>query len=138
MGALRIQPPSRQVRNFSFSILGGPLLIRMWRPFLVFVLCLASASSIQWVKLDGPTEIKCTDSVGDILTCSWKTPTMDRPRWKLEEERMNINKSDCTVHIEKTQKTDEGIWECKVTYNKDDGFEETENNKKPVKIVEFS
>merc|ERR1712002_123220 len=113
---LRIQPSSRQVRIFSSSILVGPLLIRMWRPFLVFVLCLASASSIQWVKLDEPAEIKCPVAVGEVQHCSWKTPTKEKPRFRLEEERMNIIKSgkDCIVRIEKTQKEDEGIWECRV------------------------
>jgi len=105
---------------------------------LVFVLCLASASSIQWVKLGEPAEIKCT-AVGEVQSCSWKTPTMERPRWKLEEERMNITKSgkDCIVRIEKTQKEDEGSWECLVQSNTDDGFSAMEEEKKSVKIAEF-
>merc|ERR1711874_306562 len=135
---LRIQPSYSQVRNFSFSILSSPLLIGMWRPFLVFVLCLASASSIQWVKLDRPAEIKCSVS-GEIQSCSWKTPKMERPRWNFTEERMYITTSgkDCIAHIEKTQKEDEGLWECLVSYHTADGFGGNEDKKKSVKIVEF-
>jgi len=105
---------------------------------LVFVLCLASASSIQWVKLDRPAEIKCSVS-GEVQSCSWKTPKMERPRWNFTEERMYITTSgkDCIVHIEKTQKEDEGMWECLVSYHTADGFGGNEDKKKSVKIVEF-
>jgi len=89
----------------------------MLRPFLVLVLCLASASSSQWAKLGNPAELKCTEPGVTINQCTWKTPTSESAQLILEEGRkITFSDHECTVSINNVEEKDEGTWECHMSY----------------------